>query len=104
MNIPFLLTIILFTPLAGAILLMFLPRDDALIKRVSIAVSIIPLALSVVLWLGYNQSTGAMQFHELYAWIPALNVRYHLGVDGISIPFVFLTALLTKLALYYSSR
>ena len=104
MTIPFLLTIILFTPLAGAILLMFLPRDDALIKRVSIAVSVIPLVLSVVLWLSYNQAEGAIQFHELYSWIPALNVRYHLGVDGISIPFVFLTALLTTLALYYSSR
>lgn len=104
MNIPLLLTVILFTPLAGAMILMFLPRDDTLIKRVSIAFSIIPLALSVVLWLGYNQAAGAVQFHEFYAWIPALNVRYHLGVDGISIPFVLLTALLTTLALFYSAR
>ena len=44
-----------------------------------------------------------MQFEESVPWIPALNVYYQVGVDGISVPFVFLTALLTTLCLFYSS-
>ena len=43
-----------------------------------------------------------MAWEELYEWIPAIGVRYHMGVDGISIPMVFLTALLTPLSLIYS--
>lgn len=104
MSIPLLLTVILFTPAAGVVLLLLAPADDGAIRRLSVRLSLIPLVLSGVLWLAYNQAAGSLQFHEVYAWIPSLNVRYHLGVDGLSIPFIFLTTLLTTLALYYSAR
>jgi NADH-quinone oxidoreductase subunit M len=102
MTIPYLLTLITFVPLLGAIIVLFLP-DERTIKTFSIAISIIPLILSIILWLGYNPSAGGMQFQENYPWIPGINVWYRLGVDGISVPLVFLTALLTTLSLYYSA-
>ncbi|MBI3742060.1 MAG: NADH-quinone oxidoreductase subunit M, partial [Chloroflexi bacterium] len=43
-----------------------------------------------------------MQFEEIATWIASINVRYHVGVDGLSIPFVWLTTLLTTLSLFYS--
>jgi NADH-quinone oxidoreductase subunit M len=102
MTIPFLLTAITFIPLLGAITVLFLP-DELSIKRFSIVISVVPLLLSIVLWLGYNSTAGGMQFVENYAWIPGINARYHVGVDGISVPLVFLTTLLTTLSLYYSA-
>ena len=44
-----------------------------------------------------------MQFTEQFTWIKSLGVDYHVGVDGISVPLIFLTALLTTLCLFYSS-
>jgi len=43
-----------------------------------------------------------MAFEEIYDWIPALGVRFHIGADGLSIPLIFLTALLTTLSILYS--
>ena len=103
MNFP-ILTLITFIPLLGAILLMFIPKEnEKAIRWTSVVVSLIPLALSIILWAGYNPKVaGGMAWEELYEWIPAIGVRYHMGVDGISIPMVFLTALLTPLSLIYS--
>jgi NADH-quinone oxidoreductase subunit M len=101
MTIP-LLTIITFIPLLGAITVLFLP-DELSIKRFSIVISFVPLLLSIVLWLGYNSTAGGIQFQENYTWIPGINARYHMGVDGISVPLVFLTTFLTTLSLYYSA-
>ncbi len=103
MNFP-ILTLITFVPLLGAILVLFIPKEnEKAIKWTSVGVSLIPLVLSVVLWAGYNPKVaGGMAWEELYEWIPAIGVRYHMGVDGISIPLVFLTALLTPLSLIYS--
>jgi len=58
--------------------------------------------LSIFLWLNFNGSQGGMQFEEKYHWIPGVNIYYHLGVDGISMPFVFLTCLLTVLGILVS--
>jgi len=99
------LTVITFTPVIGALILLLIPKEkvDA-IRRFSIFVSLIPLVLSIYLWFAYNQTAGGMQFTEKHIWIPAINVWYHVGVDGISVPMVFLTALLTTLSLYYSAH
>jgi len=103
MNFP-VLTLITFFPLLGAILVSFIPKEnERAIRWTSVAVSLVPLVLSIYVWWAYNPKVpGGLAFEELYEWIPAIGVRYHLGVDGISIPMVFLTALLTTLSLLYS--
>ena len=108
-----LLAIITFAPLVGAILVL-LPwgrwlgwesdREQRLIKRGALAISLLPLGLSAVLWFGYNKAAGGFQFELNLPWISALNINFHLGVDGLSIPLIFLTTFLTTLGLWYSSR
>ena len=80
------------------------PREERLIKTGAIAISLLPLGLAIALWFGYNKAIGGMQFQVDIPWIPMLNINYHMGVDGLSVPLVFLTTFLTTLGLYYSSR
>jgi len=104
MNFP-ILSAITFIPLLGALLVLLIPKEDeGTIKRLSIGISVIPLALSTYLWFAYRMTPGGMQFEELAPWIPAIDVRYHVGVDGLSVPLVFLTTFLTTLSLYYSAH
>ncbi len=108
-----LLTIITFVPLVGAILTL-LPwgkwlkldkaREEDLIKKGAIALSLLPLGLAIWLWFAYNQGIAGFQFEVKARWIPALNISYHMGVDGLSVPLIFLTTFLTTLGLWYSAR
>ncbi len=102
MTIPYILSLIIFIPtVLGAIPILFM-RGDTLIKRWAILVSLVPLVLSVLLWVGYVQD-GSLQYREALSWIPTLNINYRLGVDGVSVPLVFLTTLLTVISVFYSS-
>ncbi len=103
MNFPF-LTLIVFIPLLGAVLVTLIPgQREREIKWLSVIISLVPLILSILLWVLYAQGSGGMQFMEEAAWIPTLDAYYRMGVDGISIPLVFLTTLLTTLSLFYSA-
>lgn len=102
MDFP-ILSVMIFTPLIGMLVVMLMNKEKTeLIKYTSVAVSIIPLILSVMLWFGYDSSTAAMQFTERYEWIPSLSIQYFLGVDGLSVPMLFLTALLSTISLIVS--
>jgi NADH-quinone oxidoreductase subunit M len=57
--------------------------------------AILGLAVSLPLWTGFDRSTADMQFVEMAEWIPLFNVHYHLGVDGISMPFIILNSFIT---------
>jgi len=96
------LTLTLFLPLVGMIIVLLLRSDDA-IKRFSILWSLVPIVLSILLWVGYDGGRGGFQFEELHRWIASLGVYYHVGVDGLSTPLIFLTSLLTTISLWYSA-
>ncbi len=103
------LTIILFWPLLAAIIVLFIPQDqEDRIRRFSIWMSMVPLILSTLVFVDYGvrflQGTGGLQYELQVAWIPQLGASYHVGADGLSVPLIFLTALLTTLSLYYSAR
>ncbi len=97
------LTIMLFWPLVAALLVIFLGRNDRQIKIWSIRASLLPLALSIYLLFAYNTEMGGIQFEHISSWIPQLNAGYHLGVDGLSVPLIFLTTLLSTLSILYSA-
>lgn len=100
------LSVTLFAPLVGALLIMAMPGANLrTIRRIGIAFAFLTLVLTTVIWIGVAQA-GAheMQYSEHYSWIPAFNIWYHLGADGLSAPMLFLTALLTTLSLFYSAR
>ncbi len=97
------LSLITFLPLVGAVIVLCLPRERYdQIRWTSLLVSLFPLGLSIALWAGLDPSKTGFQFVEQAPWITAVGINYHLGVDGISVPMVFLTALLTTLAILYS--
>ncbi len=103
------LTVILFWPLLAALVILWLPKEaEDRIRRFAVWSSVLPLVLSVLLVWDYGtrflNGEGGIQYEVKVAWIPQLNAAYHLGVDGLSIPLIFLTSLLTTLSLYYSAR
>jgi len=104
------LTLIVFLPLIGAIIVTLMPKDKTdLMKRFSVWWSLIPLLLAAILAVDYyisyiSPGASGMAYEVKLNWIPSLDVTYHIGADGLSVPLIFLTALLTTLGLYYSSR
>jgi NADH-quinone oxidoreductase subunit M len=98
-----LLSLILFIPTFAALVIFFLPKDEAkLIRWTALLASLIPFALSIVLWMGFNPDAIGYQFEEQYPWYVAINSTLHLGVDGLSLTMVLLTTFLTPLALLAS--
>jgi NADH-quinone oxidoreductase subunit M len=95
------LSLLLFFPLLGAILLWLL-EDEDLIKIAALGISLLELILAGVVLTRFQPLTAAMQFSERVPWIPPLGISYHLAVDGISVLFVGLTVLLTTLIVLYS--
>ncbi len=105
MNFP-ILSVTLFTPLVGALLVLLIPSENKkAIRTVSTVFAFITLLETSVIWaLTAQGGPGQMQLMESYRWIPTFNVNYTLGVDGFSAAMLWLTGLLTTLALFYSSR
>ncbi|HAR44796.1 MAG TPA: NADH-quinone oxidoreductase subunit M [Nitrospiraceae bacterium] len=96
-----LLTLLIAVPVLGAAILLFI-RNAALARTVALAFSLVELALCAPLLMHFNPSIPHMQFGESYEWIKAWNIHYKLGVDGISVLFVALSALLTTISIMVS--
>jgi NADH-quinone oxidoreductase subunit M len=97
------LTLILFLPTAAAVAIFFLPASkEKLIKWAAFLFSLLPLLFTVFLWIGFKADQAGFQYQEQVAWFPSIASTYHLGIDGISLPMVLLTTLLTPLALLAS--
>ena len=100
-----LLSFILFSPLAVAIVVAFLPsREKSLIRWTAFVGSLIPFGLSLLLWFNFRADWADFQFEEVRVWYSAIHSSYHLGVDGISLSMVLLTTLLTPLAILASFK
>jgi NADH-quinone oxidoreductase subunit M len=101
-GLPF-VTLLIFVPIVGMLAILFIPRaKEEAIKTVAAVATAIPLILSVYLWAVYDYEAGQFQWIEKHSWISALNIEYHVGVDGISLPLIFLTALLQFIAVFSS--
>ena len=98
-----LLSALTFVPVLGIFAILFIPREKAYVIKVVAAVSTgIQLWLAVQLFLLFDTTTTAMQFVEHYSWIPAFNIEYYMGIDGLSAPMVLLTALLSFICIFAS--
>ena len=97
------LTYMTFFPLAGMIVVLLLPGGwHNLIRWVSALFTVPPLLLAVWLYGNFDRANPGLQFTEQVPWIPAYNIDYFVGVDGISISMVLLTALLCFLCIFAS--
>jgi NADH-quinone oxidoreductase subunit M len=89
------LTVMTFLPLAGAAAILLL--GVRLARWIALTATLIVCAVSVPLYLGFDKSSSALQFVETVPWIPSWNVVYGMGVDGISLPFIFLSTVISVL-------
>ena len=95
-----LLSIVLFLPLAGAVIALFVPGDQpGTSRRLALLVSTVTFLVSLLLWFGFATGTAAFQWEERVAWLPEYGIGYHLGIDGISILLVLLTTLMLPLVI-----
>lgn len=92
------LSLLIWTPILGACLTLLIGEHRRDLARwTALAVSVLVFLLSLPLWFSFDRSMAAMQFVESVNWIPAFNIRYHLGVDGLSMPLIVLTTFTTIL-------
>jgi len=75
------------------------PEQHRLAKKMALACSFASLAVSLALWFGFQKSSGDLQYQEIHGWIPSLAVQYHVGMDGLSLLMVLLTAIIVPMAL-----
>lgn len=92
-----LLSLAIWTPIFFGVVLLALGRDEHanMVRWVALIGALLSLAITVPLYSGFELGTAAMQFVEKTSWIGRFNVNYHLGVDGISLWLVLLTAFIT---------
>ncbi len=94
----------LFFPLISGVLVFIFFRSDQVVKRMSTLLSLVPLVLSTYLLFAYDRTVGGLQFQIAAEWIPVLNSSFRIGADGLSLPLIFLTTLLSTLSIFYSTR
>ena len=79
-----------------------LMHDETSIKRIAFSITMVEFFLSLILWKSFDSTQKGMQFVERAEWMPTLNIQYAVGVDGISILLIMLTALLFPLCILCS--
>lgn len=89
------LSLILLAPVIGSILILLLPGNNPkTVKLTAAFFSAVSLVLSVIAYVGYDKTLGGMQYVEFIPWVPTFGIGYSLGVDGLSMPMVLLTAVI----------
>lgn len=99
-----LLSLAVWTPITFGIILLALGRDDQAqsVRWIALIGAIVSFLVTLPLYQGFELGTSAMQFVEKASWIERFNVNYHLGVDGISLWFVLLTAFINVIVVIAS--
>lgn len=101
-----LLSLTVFAPLVGALLLLALPNKngarDGLVRNVALGISLVVFVLTLAVWRAFDGTSADFQLVERVPWIPTFGIDWHVGVDGISLWLLVLTGLLTPLALLSS--
>ena len=87
------LSVIIFLPLLAVVALLFV-KNDLAARWITLLAMVADFILTIPLLLRFDKGTAAMQFVERGEWIPSLNIEYYLGIDGISVIFMFLTGLI----------
>jgi len=101
LDIPY-LSIIIFLPLIGAIVIALLGTNHRRIKLTAAAFATVSFVLSLALFCMFDRSLDGPQFVEQVSWIPAIDVQYFMGIDGLSLPLVILTTFIGLVAVLVS--
>jgi NADH-quinone oxidoreductase subunit M len=115
-----LLSLLIFLPLVGAVVIMLLPatqRDDAVASEreggqaissrlpwlVAVVIASLEVVLAVVVWSRFDGGRSGFQLREIAEWMPGFNISYDVGIDGLSLLLILLTVLLSLLCVIYSA-
>ncbi len=100
------LSALIFIPLIGAIVIAFLPgkQENNFYRYLALIFSSILLILSVVIALKFDVNNPNIQLIEYVPWVKSISLNYHLGVDGLSFPLIFINSLLTLIVIYASNK
>lgn len=97
-------SLIMIAPVVGAMAILASPgRSDQHARFVGLLAATASAALAVVLWVGFDTSATSFQWEERVMWMPDFGISYHVGIDGISLLLVLLTALFVPITLVLSS-
>ena len=100
------LSLVTFLPLVGALFCLVVsgPKEavDRNCRSAALITSGVTFVISLVLWARFDPTKASFQFEENLAWVPALKIGYHVGIDGISLFFVLLSTLLTPICILAS--
>jgi NADH-quinone oxidoreductase subunit M len=97
------LTLAVFIPIVGMVIVLLIPKaEETLIKAVALLTTLLTAAVGIGILANFNLDDGRLQFTANERWIDVINSRYHVGIDGISLPLVLLTMLVTVCCIIYS--
>lgn len=93
-----LLSLVIWVPILGGTAVLFVgDSNPAGSRRLALVIAIATMLIAIPLYTAFDPGTAQMQFQEMASWIAPLNINYHLGVDGFSMPLILLTAFMTVL-------
>ena len=99
------LSLVTFLPLVGVLIILFINDDSEIARRnirmVALLTTGFTFLISLLIWIGFDNSDPGFQFVEKVAWLDS-GISYHVGVDGISMLFVILTTFLMPLSILAS--
>ncbi|HEX3425824.1 MAG TPA: NADH-quinone oxidoreductase subunit M [Acidimicrobiales bacterium] len=98
------LTVAVFLPIVGAAVLALIPRSrEEMLKAVALLITAATTIVGIALLFGFDYSdAGRLQYSANHGWIDVINSRYHIGIDGISLPLLILSMVITLLCVIYS--
>ena len=97
------ITLLTLLPLVGGLIVIGLGADKKQLARwLSLGFSFASLALALTVWFQFKPASGELQFEEQHVWIPTLAVQYHVGVDGLGLLMVLLSAIIVPMSLLAS--
>jgi len=97
------LTLAVFIPIVGMVIVLIIPKaEENLIKGAALLTTLLTGAVGIGILANFNLEDGRLQFQANERWIEVINSRYHVGIDGISLPMVLLTMLVTVCCIIYS--
>jgi NADH-quinone oxidoreductase subunit M len=99
-----LLSLVIWTPIIGGLLVLFAgdKENSSGAKKLALLVSVVTFLLTIPLYTEFNSDTHLLQFVEQHSWIPAFNIDYFIGIDGISMPLILLTSFTTVIVIIAS--
>ncbi len=93
------LTVLTLVPLIGGVLVVGMGGQKQLARKLTLGLSLLSLGIALLIWKNFDAASGDLQFSERLDWVKSLGIQYHLGIDGLGLLMLLLTAIVTPLSL-----